>query len=79
MLLLNLRFTPWYRDSACSRHMCDNKPCFLFLKIGMAIFFGDGATAPIVGKDTVNIFGLLAISNLLYVKGLMSNMLSIRL
>lgn len=44
---------------------------------GGMVIFGDRATARIIGKGSVNIFGLHAISNVFYVKHLKSNFLSI--
>ncbi|XP_022841857.1 uncharacterized protein LOC111365533 [Olea europaea var. sylvestris] len=69
----------WYLDSACSRHMCGNKALFSTFDDcnGSVVTFRDGATAPIRGKGSITIVGLSTISNLLYVKGLKSNLLSI--
>ncbi|XP_022870860.1 uncharacterized protein LOC111390104 [Olea europaea var. sylvestris] len=41
------------------------------------VTFGDGAMAPILGKGSITIYGLPTISNVLYVEGLKSNLLSI--
>ncbi|XP_022895332.1 uncharacterized protein LOC111409522 [Olea europaea var. sylvestris] len=72
-------FNMWYIDSACSRHMCGNKTLFTTLDKcnGGMVTFGDGGYAPIFGKGTVQIHGLPVISNVLYVEGLKSNLLSI--
>ncbi|XP_022841852.1 uncharacterized protein LOC111365529 [Olea europaea var. sylvestris] len=45
----------WYLDSACSRHMCGNKSLFTTLDEcnGGMVTFGDGGSAPILGKGTV--------------------------
>ncbi|XP_022868632.1 uncharacterized protein LOC111388180 [Olea europaea var. sylvestris] len=69
----------WYLDSACSRHMCGNKSLFTTLDEcnGGMVTFGDGGSAPILGKGTVQMLGLPVISNVLYVEGLKSNLLSI--
>ncbi|XP_022858916.1 uncharacterized protein LOC111379711 [Olea europaea var. sylvestris] len=72
-------FNMWYLDSACSRHMCGNKALFTTLdecNRGM-VTFEDGGSAPIFGKGTIQIHGLPVISNVLYVEGLKSNLLSI--
>ncbi|XP_022883408.1 uncharacterized protein LOC111400215 [Olea europaea var. sylvestris] len=69
----------WYLDSACSRHMCGNKALFSTFNDcnGGVVTFGNGATAPIQGKGSITIAGLPTISNVLYVEGLKSNLLSI--
>lgn len=69
----------WYFASACSRHMCGNNALlstFDDCNSGV-VNFGDGATAPIRGKGSITIFGLPTISNVLYVEGFKSNLLSI--
>ena len=72
-------FNMWYLDSACSRHMCGNKALFTTLDEcnGGMVTFEDGGSAPILGKGTVQMHGLPVISNVLYVEGLKSNLLSI--
>ncbi|XP_022883334.1 uncharacterized protein LOC111400128 [Olea europaea var. sylvestris] len=72
-------YNMWYLDSACSRHMCGNKALFTTLDEcnGGMITFGDGGSAPILGKGTVQIHDLPVISNVLYVESLKSNLLSI--
>ncbi|XP_022891884.1 uncharacterized protein LOC111406737 [Olea europaea var. sylvestris] len=72
-------YNMWYLDSACSRHMCGNKALFTTLDEcnGGMVTFGDGGSAPILGKGTVQMHGLPVISNVLYVEGLKSNLLSI--
>ncbi|XP_022877017.1 uncharacterized protein LOC111395263 [Olea europaea var. sylvestris] len=69
----------WYLDSACSKHMCGNKALFSTFDDcnSGVVTFGDGATAPIRGKGSITISGLPTISNVLYVEGLKSNLLSI--
>ncbi|XP_022862783.1 uncharacterized protein LOC111382965 [Olea europaea var. sylvestris] len=69
----------WYLDSACSRHMCGNNALFSTLDDcnSGVVTFGDGGTTPIRGKGTISISGLPTISNVLYVEGLKSNLLSI--
>lgn len=69
----------WYLDSACSGHMCGNKIPFSTLDEcnGSVVTFGDRAIAPILGKGTIYISRLPTLSNVLYVQGLKSNLLSI--
>ncbi|XP_022864588.1 uncharacterized protein LOC111384537 [Olea europaea var. sylvestris] len=64
-------YNMWYLDSACSRHMCGNKALFTTLDEcnGGMVTFGDGGSAPILGKGTVQMHGLSVISNVLYVEG----------
>lgn len=52
------------------------KSCFQFLDDwnSSMIIFGSGATVPILGKCIVNISGLLATPNVLYVNSLKSNL-----
>ncbi|XP_022853916.1 uncharacterized protein LOC111375345, partial [Olea europaea var. sylvestris] len=63
-------YNMWYLDSACSRHMCGNKGLFTTLDEcnGGMVTFGEGDSAPILGKGTVQIHGLPVISNVLYVE-----------
>ncbi|XP_022891922.1 uncharacterized protein LOC111406778 [Olea europaea var. sylvestris] len=72
-------YNMWYLDSACSRHTCGNKALFTSLDEcnGGMVIFGDGGSAPILGKGTVQMHGLPVISNVLYVEDLKSNLLSI--
>ena len=55
--------------------------CFLFKvfksKKGGNITFGDGSKSQIKGKGTISLPGLPNISNVLYVKGLRVNLLSL--
>lgn len=69
----------WYLNSTCSRHMCGNKALFsTFDECNDGVVtFGNRATTTICGKGTINISGFPTISNVLYVEGLKSNLLSI--
>ncbi|XP_022841840.1 uncharacterized protein LOC111365516 [Olea europaea var. sylvestris] len=64
--------TPNFHD----QHSHASKPRFI-PTCHHCVTFGDGATAPIRGKGSISIAGLLTISNVLYVEGLKSNLLSI--
>lgn len=59
--------------------MCGIKALFSTLDKcnGGMVTFGDGTTIPILGKCTVHMSSLSAISNVLFVEGIKSNLLSI--
>ena len=69
----------WYLDSGCSRHMIGD--CSLFnvfkSKKGGSVTFGDGSKSQIKGKGTISLPRLPNVANVLYVKGLRVNLLSI--
>ncbi|KAG6687380.1 hypothetical protein I3842_11G068300 [Carya illinoinensis] len=69
----------WYLDSACSRHMSEEKE--LFKKIestnGGSITFGDGSTTTVEGKGSVDVSSLPTLHNVLFVNGRKANLLSI--
>ena len=69
----------WYLNSGCSRHVTRDRSLFKVFesKKGGNITFGDGSKSQIKGKGTISLPGLLDITNLLYVKGLRVNLLSI--
>ena len=69
----------WYFDSSYSRHMIGDKSLFKFLKekVGDYVTFGDGSHAQVLGKRTVEIPGLPLLKDVLYIKGLKMNLLSI--
>ena len=69
----------WYLDSRCSRHMIGDKFLFNMLKekISDYVTFGDGSHAQVLGKGTIEIPGLLLLKDVLYIKGLKANLLSI--
>ena len=69
----------WYLDSGCSRHMTGDKSLFKSLKekVGNYVTFGDGSHAQVLGKGTVEIPGLPLLKDVLYIKGLKVNLLSI--
>ena len=69
----------WYLDSGCLRHMTGDR--FLFKvfesKKGGNVTFGDKSKSHIKGKGIISLSGLPSIANVLYVKGLRVNLLSI--
>ena len=69
----------WYLDSGCSHHMTGDKSLFKSLKekVGDYVTFGDGSHAQVLGKGTVEIQGLPLLKDVLYIKGLKANLLSI--
>ena len=69
----------WYLDSGCSRHMTGDKSLFKSLKekVGDYVTFGDGSHAQVLGKWIVEIPGLPLLKDVLYIKGLKVNFLSI--
>ena len=69
----------WYLDSDCSRHMTGDKTRFKALKekVGDYVTFGDRSHAQVVGKGTIEIPGLPLLKDVLYIKGLKANLLSI--
>ena len=69
----------WYFDSGCSRHMTGDKTLFKTLKetVGDYVTFGDGSHAQILGKGTIEVPGLPLLKDVLYIKGLKVNLLSI--
>ena len=69
----------WYLDSGCSRHMTGDKALFKSLKekVGDYVTFGDGSHAQVLGKGTVEIPRLPLLKDVLYIKGLKENLLSI--
>ena len=69
----------WYLDSGCSRHMTGDKSLFKTLKekVGDYVMFGDGSHAQVLSKGTIEIPGLPLLKDVLYIKGLKANLLSI--
>ena len=69
----------WYLDSGCSRHMIGDKSLFKSLKekVSNYVMFGDGSHAQVLGKGTIEIPGLTLLKDVLYIKGLKANLLSI--
>ena len=69
----------WYLDSGCSRHMIGDKSLFKTLKEKEDGFvtFGDGSHSQVLGEGTVDILRLPLLTDVLYIKGLKVNLLSI--
>ena len=69
----------WYLDSGCSRHMTGDRSLFKVFESRKCgnVTFGDGSKSQIKGKGIISLLGLLDIANVLYVKGLRMNLLSI--
>ena len=69
----------WYLTSGCSRHMIGDKSLFKNLKEKEDGFvtFGDGSHSQVLGKGTMDIPRLSLLTNVLYIKGLKVNLLSI--
>ena len=69
----------WYLDNGCSRHMTGDKSLFKTLKekISDYVTFGDGSHAQVLGKGTIEIPRLPLLKDVLYIKGLKANLLSI--
>ena len=69
----------WYLDNGCSRHMTGDQSLFKVFesKKGGNVTFGDGSKSQIKGKVIISLPGLPNIANVLYVKSLRVNLLSI--
>ena len=69
----------WYLDNGCSRHIIGDKSLFKSLKekVGDYVTFGDGSHAQVLGKGTTKIPGLPLLKDVLYIKRLKANLLSI--
>ena len=69
----------WYLDISCSRHMTGDKSPFKTLKekVGDYVTFGDGSHAQVLGKGIIELPGLPLLKDVLYIKGLKANLLSI--
>ena len=69
----------WYLDNGYSRHMTGDKTLFKTLKEKEDGFvtFGDGSHSQVLGTGIVDISGLPLLTDVLYMKGLKANLLSI--
>ena len=69
----------WCLDSGCSRHITGDKSLFKTLKekVGDYVTFSDGSHAQVLGKWTIEIPELPLLKDVLYIKGLKANLLSI--
>lgn len=71
---------PWILDSGCSSHMTGDKSKFVKIEKheGGAVKFGNNEGAEIRGKGTVSLLdGKIKATDVLYVKGLKHNLLSV--
>ncbi|XP_062106271.1 uncharacterized protein LOC133817703 [Humulus lupulus] len=68
-----------YFDSSCSRYMTGNKEILMNFKETREglVTFGDGNKGHILGKGELEIAGVSPLSEVLYVKGLKANLISI--
>ncbi|XP_072993626.1 uncharacterized protein [Typha latifolia] len=68
-----------YLDSGCSRHMSGDKSLFSNLEKHErgVVTFGDGNSSTVIGKGKVSSPGVPILENVLYVKGLKANLVSI--
>ena len=69
----------WYLDNGYSRHMTGDRSPFKVFKSkkGGSVTIGDESKSQIKGKGIISLPGLSNIANVLYVKGLRVNLLSI--
>ena len=69
----------WYLDSGCSRHITGDKSLFKSLKekVSDYVTFGDEIHAQVLGKGTIEILGLPLLKDVLCIKRLKVNLLSI--
>ena len=69
----------WYLDNGCSKPMTGGRYLFMVFesKKGGNVTFGDGRKSQIKGKGIISLPRLPDIANVLYVKGLRVNLLSI--
>ena len=69
----------WYFDSECSKHMTGDKDILVDYKPlseGL-VTFGDGVTARVLRRGTLNVDGFPRFKNVLHVDGLKVNLISI--
>ena len=70
----------WYLDSGCLRHICDDKNQFFIIELKEddgVVTFGDNDQGKIVDIGKIQINSTIFIDNVLYVKGLKHNLISI--
>ena len=69
----------WYLDFGCSKHMTGDETKLLNKTrfAGGKVVFGDGVSSQIIGKGTLKEEGMAVLENVLLVKGLKANLLSI--
>ena len=69
----------WYLNNGCSRHMRGDKSLFKSLKEKEDgyVTFRDGSHSQVVGKEMIEIPAVPLMTDVLYIKGLKANLLSI--
>jgi hypothetical protein len=69
----------WYLDSECSKHVTGDKTLLKKIQMGKGgkITYGNGSQSKVIGKGLIDISGLGASQEALYVEGLKANLLSI--
>jgi len=69
----------WYLDSGFSKHMTRDKTLLkeVYMGEGGRFTYGDGSQSKVIGKGIIDIPGLRASQEALYVEGLKANLLSI--
>ena len=69
----------WYLDSGYSHHMTGDKSLFKTLKkkVSDYVTFGNESHAQVLGKRAIEVPGLPQSKDVLYIKGLKANLLSI--
>ncbi|CAM8966101.1 unnamed protein product [Rhodiola kirilowii] len=76
----HLKREKWYFDSGCSRHMTGNSEFLTNIeecKGSSNVTFGDGVESKVIGKGILNVQGLPRLKEVLLVKGLQANLISI--
>lgn len=75
-MLFILLIKKWCFDSACSRHMSDDKSYFTsFDKYEEGIVtFGNSSTSRVIGKDSISAPSLPKLDSVLLVDGLKANL-----
>jgi len=69
----------WYLDSGCSKHKAGDKTILKEIQMGRRgkITYGDRSQSKVIGKGLIDIPGLGASQEALYVEGLKANLISI--
>jgi len=72
------RASKWYLDSGCSRHMSGNQKLVSHLQAEEGtVTYGDNGKGTVIGSGSVNNKGKTVIEDVLLVKGLKHNLISI--
>jgi hypothetical protein len=69
----------WYLDSGCTKHMTGDKTLLKDVQMGRLgrITYGNGSQSKVIGEGLIDILGLGASQQALYVEGLKANLLII--